>query len=154
MAVVKEENFQIATRLDIDNEMYNRWPSFINLLNQGLKDCGIKQVASGEEVKKLFYDPVKGEIITNWFLYKDLTEASFLPDNIGALAFSNSTGVDWFFDWLVMNSDQFIRRNKYWFVNIAFTQLFSFVTNPFAKSSHLEPKILNLADIILKSYRN
>jgi hypothetical protein len=125
-----------TTRTEIDIEMNRRTKKWMISINEVLSESGYPEVNSNN-LKNLTFDKERASVLTYWLLDKGSYEASFIPNFVGAYAFTHPGGLEWYPEWLDETCDELIKKDEFWFVNIAFWQLLSITTNPFAHLDHL-----------------
>jgi len=141
----------LGSRRELNLEMENRWPNFIQVLNTALVKCGFEKIQK-HQLKELIMDPTRAIPITEWLITHKLPEASFIPNFVGALAFSNDL-VHWYPRWLIDNGYYLFNYDKRWFVNVALWQFLSILANPLSHFGYLLPEAKTIVEIINKKHQ-
>lgn len=135
----------ILTLEEFDQVMNKQWLLLIQNCNKALEDKGCKKIKSMIE---LLENPEIAKLMTIQLLESRAPESATLPVLLGAYAFDNPEGLDWYFQWLLEECDILFGLNPEWFINTAFWQLLSISVNPFANYSNWSNCIENVIDKI------
>ncbi|CAM3845136.1 hypothetical protein BS11774_19805 [Bacillus subtilis] len=138
-----DKHFRIPnnTTEEIDREMYSRWSHLINVCNFSLHECGLSSI---NEISELAYDPLKARILTEYLLVKESDESSLIPVLIGAYAFEQPKGLEWYLQWMTEDAEKLMKLNAEWFINTALWQLLAMTANPYAHFEHWADDIQQL----------
>ncbi|MEJ8545582.1 hypothetical protein [Brevibacillus borstelensis] len=116
---------------EIDAEMLRRWPRLVNKINSVLLDIGYPKIESSE-LRQLIYDAERSRAVTERLIEINAPESTFVPTAMGAFAFEEPRGLEWYIKWILEDNAKLIKLNKEWFVNQALWQLLAMVANPYA----------------------